>query len=384
MPVEGDEGDGTGKSKDKGKGREDAPLDRSALWDRYIAALTSREAALTDPLQEDLRGPSVVDVTVAHNDLVNAGLDPNELTDDDRVQFNMRHFGSTGVAVVVPSEGVVSTPESAPPVPVSTPPEPHQPSEPPALHESSEPRESSEPHEPHQPSEPSKPSEQPPEPPEPQLPARIGPNLVLGGSDVVEEFDSGDAVFKHFETVVRKEAGDVAWEENRERITSQFTDLGLRPKVTGMLRGGRPIAHAVDLGFARTLTLDVQLLGASEHSKLTFENIEKDYEFEHTSDPTTVVGSLEDGRDTILVGAQGNLTIAHLNATAGVFGTGALERALRAQRADRQISGAQTVEDAHRFHGNIRAVLSYRKSNSPGHVHQRRGRLQDQGHRTEP
>ena len=60
----------------------------------------------------------------------------------------------------------------------------------------------------------------------------------------------------------------------------------------------------------------------------------------------------------------------NLNATAGVFGTGALERALRAQRADRQISGAQTVEDAHRFHGNIRAVLSYRKSDSPGHVHQ--------------
>ena len=83
VPVEGDEGDGTGKSKDKGKGREDAPLDRSALWDRYIAALNSREAALTDPLQEDLRGPSVVDVTVARNDLVNAGLDP-ERTDRRR------------------------------------------------------------------------------------------------------------------------------------------------------------------------------------------------------------------------------------------------------------------------------------------------------------
>ena len=59
---------------------------------------------------------------------------------------------------------------------------------------------------------------------------------------------SGDKALEYFEKVVRDVAGDDAWEANRERISAQFTDLGLRPKVAGMLRGGRPITHAVDLG----------------------------------------------------------------------------------------------------------------------------------------
>ena len=134
---------------------------------------------------------------------------------------------------------------------------------------------------------------------------------------MVEEFDSGDEVFKHFETwcVGKRATRRGRRTENASLRSSPILACARKSPVCCAAADRSPTPSTSD--FARTLTLDVQLLGASEHSKLTFENIEKDYEFEHTSDPTTVVGSLEDGRDTILVGAQGNLTIAQLERNCG-------------------------------------------------------------------
>ncbi len=103
--------------------------------------------------------------------------------------------------------------------------------------------------------------------PERQLPARIGDDLILGGMDVMEVFQSGeggDEGLEHIEAVVRREAGAEAWEDNREQITALFADDSIRPKVPGMLRGGRTISHVVDLGAGGILAIELRLDGASE------------------------------------------------------------------------------------------------------------------------
>src|SRR5262249_9765859 len=54
--------------------------------------------------------------------------------------------------------------------------------------------------------------------PDPQLPARIGPNLNIGGSDVVEKFESDNAAFEHIKQLVLKNGGEKAWRNDKEQI----------------------------------------------------------------------------------------------------------------------------------------------------------------------
>jgi hypothetical protein len=204
--------------------------------------------------------------------------------------------------------------------------------------------------------------------PQPQLPARVGAGLVLGGMDVMEVFQSGaggDEGLKHMEEVVRREAGAAAWEKNREQITALFADDSIRPKVPGMLRGGRTITHIVDLGLRGTLAIDLRLDGASETSKLHFKDQIGKYEFEHSSDSTTVVGSLTEGRSSYLAGIQGNTSHPNASDTATLLGSRDHQWAVNRQRADRQVSGGQTTEPGTRFHGNIQAVITHRLNSSP-------------------
>ncbi len=216
----------------------------------------------------------------------------------------------------------------------------------------------------------------PVDPPDPPLPARIGKDLLLGGMDVVERFYSGNGALDHFRHVVNRAADDggKTWNNHRERITALFSDDGLRPKVAGLLRGGRTVVYTIDLGTGRrgTLTLGYRLDGAAANSELSVpKDIEqryiKDYEFEHSSDPTSTIGTFKDGRSTLVVGVQGNVSApaAHLNETATLFGRRDHEWAQIDQRADRQISGGQTTEPGTRFAGNIRAVLTHVLSRSP-------------------
>ncbi|GAS97987.1 uncharacterized protein RMCC_4952 [Mycolicibacterium canariasense] len=198
--------------------------------------------------------------------------------------------------------------------------------------------------------------------PSPRLPVRGGPSLVLGGMDVVESFRSGNEGLNQTRQLVTRLGGQQTWDANRERLTALFSDDGLKPKVAGMLRGGKPVSYVVELGSGRTLSIDLRLDGSPAASSLTFKENVADYEFEHSSDPSSVVGSFDEGRRTYVVGAQAGLT--HPNAThiAGVFGVREHQWSESRQRTDRQISGGQTVEPGTRFHGDIQAVVSYRVS----------------------
>ncbi|BBX39881.1 WXG100-like domain-containing protein [Mycobacterium simiae] len=205
--------------------------------------------------------------------------------------------------------------------------------------------------------------------PDPQLPARIGNNLVLGGIDVVEQFHSADEGLRHIEQLVRRFGGAEAWEANREQITAIFSDDSLRSKVPGMLRGGQTPSYTVRLAFGRTLTIGFRVDGASEESELHFkESIDK-YEFEHTSDPTNIVGSFDERRGVLYAGVQGSLSHPAASDSAAIIGSRTHDSSLRSQRADRQISGGQTAEPGTRFHGTIKAAIDYRLSSDPGTVH---------------
>ncbi|WP_232002942.1 NUDIX domain-containing protein, partial [Mycobacterium sp. 1245801.1] len=200
--------------------------------------------------------------------------------------------------------------------------------------------------------------------PVPQLPARIGDHLVLGGLDVVEEFrsGSGDQGLRQIERVVRDLGGDEVWEANRAGITAMFGDDALKPKIPGMLRGGRQPRHVIKIGAKETLTIELQLDGADERSALKFKEQIDSYEFEHTSDSSNAVGSFEERRVTSYWALQGNVSHPKASDTANLIRPRVHDVALTEQRVDRQISGGQTNEPGTRFHGNIQAVISYKAS----------------------
>ncbi|MET0476137.1 MAG: toxin glutamine deamidase domain-containing protein, partial [Mycobacterium sp.] len=204
--------------------------------------------------------------------------------------------------------------------------------------------------------------------PAPRLPARSGPNLVLGGMDVVERFHSGNEGLDQIRRLVTQHGGEKTWDANRERLTALFSDDGLKPKVPGMLRGGKPVSQVVELGSGRTLSIDLRLDGSSAASSLEFKDSVEGYEFEHSSDPSSVVGSFDEGRRTYVAGAQASLTHANASHTTGLFGVREHQWSESTQRTDRQISGGQTVEPATRFAGRIQAVVSYRLSSPVSRV----------------
>ncbi|MGV9803277.1 WXG100-like domain-containing protein [Mycobacterium sp. NPDC003449] len=199
-------------------------------------------------------------------------------------------------------------------------------------------------------------------PTNPQLPARSGPDLVLGGMDVVERFDSGNESLDQVRRLVTEHGGQKTWDDNRERLTALFSDDGLKPKVPGMLRGGKPVSQVVELGFGRTLSLDLRLDGSPDASSLRFKENVGEYEFEHSSDPSSVIGSFDEGRRTYVAGAQAGLTHPNASHTMGLFGVREHQWSDSTQRTDRQISGGQTTEPGTRFEGDIRAVVAYRLS----------------------
>ena len=204
---------------------------------------------------------------------------------------------------------------------------------------------------------------------EPKLPARIGANLILGGMDVVEKFDSGDAAVKHIKVMVLREADATTWENHRERITGLFSDGALRPKVSGMLRGGRQLTHVIDLGLGRgSLTIDLRVVGAPTDSgdpRLKFKAHAEAYEFDHSSKSTNIVGSLSEGRSQYFIDVQGNVTHPNTSDTPDFVGIRERLWALTGQRADRQVSGAKTIEPGTRFGGTIDAVITHLLSKSP-------------------
>lgn len=201
--------------------------------------------------------------------------------------------------------------------------------------------------------------------PSPRLPGRDGANLVPGGMDVVESFHSGNQSLHQTKQLVMQHGGQKAWDANRERLTALFSDDGLRPKVAGMLRGGKPVSHVVELGSGRTLSVDLRLDGSPAVSALRFKENVEEYEFEHSSDPSSVVGSFDEGRRTYVAGAQASLTHPNATHTTGAFGVREHQWSESKQRTDRQISGGQTVEPGTRFKGKIQGVVSYRVS-GPG------------------
>lgn len=204
--------------------------------------------------------------------------------------------------------------------------------------------------------------------PSPRLPARNEQSLVLGGMDIVESFHSGNQSLHQTKQLVIQHGGQKAWDANRERLTALFSDDGLKPKVAGMLRGGKAVSYVVELGSGRTLSLDLRMDGSPAVSSLAFKENVKDYEFEHSSDPSSVTGSFDEGRRTYVAGAQASLTHPNATHTTGVFGVREHQWSESKQRTDRQISGGQTVEPATRFEGDIRGVVSYRVSGPSSRV----------------
>ncbi|OBA57210.1 hypothetical protein A5647_24340 [Mycobacterium sp. 1100029.7] len=196
--------------------------------------------------------------------------------------------------------------------------------------------------------------------PIPQLPSRIGDNLVLGGTDVVEEFLSDDQALDHIKQLILRHGGEDAWSHNREQVVALFADDALRPKVSGMLRGGRAIKRVYELALGRTLAVDLRLDGASKDSELHFkENVEK-YEYEHTSDSTNTVGSSVQSRTVVYGGAQANFTHPDVTITPTLLGLRTHDSALNEVIADRQVSGAQTAEPSTRFHGTVKATITHK------------------------
>ncbi|MGV9802826.1 scabin-related ADP-ribosyltransferase [Mycobacterium sp. NPDC003449] len=201
--------------------------------------------------------------------------------------------------------------------------------------------------------------------PDPQLPARIGPDLALGGSDSIEMFRSGatgDAGLQHIRQVVEREGGPSTWELHRTDLAALFSDDSIRPNAPGMLRGGRTITHTIDLGKGRELHVELRLDGASPDSTLRFKKEEKaGGEFEHASDSTVETGTSREGRITGLGGIQGSVTHANATDTAPLIGSIERQRAVAEQRADRQISGGRDEEPGSRFEGQIQAIITTRR-----------------------
>ncbi|WP_197376631.1 WXG100-like domain-containing protein [Mycolicibacterium baixiangningiae] len=201
--------------------------------------------------------------------------------------------------------------------------------------------------------------------PDPQLPARIGPDLALGGSDSIEVFRSGatgDAGLQHIRHVVEREGGPSAWERHRADLAALFSDDSIRPNAPGMLRGGRTITHTIDLGIGRALHFELRLDGASPESTLRFKKEEKaGGEFEHASDSTVETGVSSEGRVTGLGGIQGSVTHANATDTAPLIASIERQRVLAEQRADRQISGGRDEEPGSRFEGQIQAIITTRR-----------------------
>ncbi|MYS20623.1 hypothetical protein GA0115240_12161, partial [Streptomyces sp. DvalAA-14] len=373
----------------KGKSREGAPGSRIAAWDTYVERFNAHQAALGPASTPGASTGTRRDLADAQRDLARWGLtDPAPLMADYRARFALPEPKEeieppTPLRTQQKTEEALDaedqrSDELTPPKPKITqqPDDVRQP-ERPGLLPHAAPKDTGQKPLDRQPlerkadPEPLKAPTPPkaPKPPDPPLPARIGNRLVLGGMDVVEEFRSDDEGLAHIRDLVIREAGPKGWEENRERITALFSDDGIRPKVPGMLRGGRPITHVVDLGFGRTLTVALQLDGASPRSELHFKDETKKYEFEHSSDPTNAVGSLVDGRTTYLAGVQGNIAHPKASDTAALLGSREHQWALTNQRADRQISGGQTTEPGTRFHGTVQAVITHRLSGDPDNAH---------------
>ena len=251
------------------KQRADAPGSALEAWNNYVAKFNAHHAGPSGSGHEQASGSTRADLDTAHRHLTRMGLNPDRLVAEYRG---------------------LSEPPQLPPKPPQLPapsPQPPAPS----------------------PQAPARPT---------QPPARIGQNLVLGGMDVMEKFDSGDVALKYLKDVVIREAGKRGWERNRERITALFSDDGLRPKVPGMLRGGQTVSFVVGLDVHRrkwlpslsvgtSLTISVQLDGDHEDSHLDFANEVKKYTFEQSSDPTGVAGSLTDARTAVGVLAQVNV-----------------------------------------------------------------------------
>src|SRR5262249_54490709 len=149
---------------------------------------------------------------------------------------------------------------------------------------------------------------------------------------------SGDGGLKDIEQYVRN-IDAAMWNTHRERITATFSDDALRAKVPGMLRGGRPITYEVEVGVGKKLTISFSVDGSSSESQLSFKDTIEKYEFEHSSDPTSVIGSFSEGRLRGVGGVTGNVTHANVTWTSGLLGAYDHDWTLVRQRADRQISG---------------------------------------------
>ncbi|WP_254902300.1 hypothetical protein [Mycobacterium simiae] len=313
-----------------GKQREETPTSRLSAWDRYIEKLNAHQTASTGSPDGEHSLFSAAELNLARRDLSLWGIsDPDAILADYRA-----HLKSS------PAD-----PRAMPTADASTNPPKHA-AESIADHKAV-----------------TKAAAQPNR--DPQLPARIGKNLVLGGTDVVEFFHSGDEGLKHVESLIRRLGGDETWDTYRDQSTALFSDDSLRPKIAGMLRGGRPNILNVKLKNRRTLTIEFAPDGTSERSQLHFKETVAKYEFEHTADPTNTVGTLDEGRTQTYAVLQGSVTHPNVSETATAMASRTHDTALTNQRADRQISGGQTAEAAARFHGNVESVIRHWTSNAP-------------------
>ncbi|WP_044506242.1 hypothetical protein, partial [Mycobacterium simiae] len=313
-----------------GKQREGAPSSRLSAWERYIEKLNAHQpASMGSPDGEHSL------FTAAELDLARRDLSLWGISDPDAILADYRAYLKSGPA----------DPKAMPTTDASISPPKHS-ADSVADHKAV-----------------TKAAAQPNR--GPQLPARIGKNLVLGGTDVVESFRSGDEGLNHVESLIRRLGGDETWDAYRDQSTANFSDDNLRPKIAGMLRGGRPNILNVKLKNRRILTIEFAPDGTSERSQLHFKETVAKYEFEHTADPTNTVGTLDEGRTQTYAVVQGNVTHPNASETATAMASRTHDTALTNQRADRQISGGQTAEAAARFHGNVEGVIRHWTSDAP-------------------
>ncbi len=194
--------------------------------------------------------------------------------------------------------------------------------------------------------------------PVPQLPARIGPNLNIGGSDVVEKFDSGNAAFEHIKQLVLRHGGEKAWRNDREQIEGLYSDAVLRAEAGGLLRGGRSVKHVIRLGFQKSLSVVLSLDGADPESELHFKEHVAKLEYEHTADNTKSTGRSALDRGVATAGGQVNVSHPNTSMNEAAFVSYTGDSVRNEVLADRQISGAQTDEPSVRFHGKVKAVVN--------------------------
>ncbi|MFP1155241.1 hypothetical protein ACK280_24655 [Mycobacterium sherrisii] len=313
-----------------GKQREGAPNSRLSAWERYIEKQNAHQAASTGSPDGEHSLLTAAELDLARRDLTLWGI-----SDPDVILADYRAHPKSGAA----------DPKAMPATDASTNPPKHA-AESVADHKAV-----------------AQAGAQPNR--DPQLPARIGKNLVLSGTDVVESFHSGDEGLKHVESLIRRLGGDETWDTYREQSTALFSDDSLRPKIAGMLRGGRPNILTVKLQDRRTFTIEFAPDGSSEQSQLHFKERVAKYEFEHTADPTNTVGTLDEGRFQTYAVVQGSLTHPNASETATAMASRTHDTALTNQRADRQISGGQTAEPGVRFDGNVEGAIRHWTSDAP-------------------